>query len=180
MALATAATGQAAYNFSGLITLTSGQAYDAASPTATKPSTTSQSALLYDLGTNYPNLIKIVPSVSGNNFTSVGMRVIGWSSYSAITGSNPYIPTVLADVTLGYTSGTVASLSIDGTTNYFFSSATVAASVPTVNIYTPATAAGANVEPASVIIDCVGSLLIQVQFKATGSSPKMGAFWYTI
>ena len=180
MALATAATGQAAYNFSGLITVTSAQAYDAASPTATKPSTTSQSALLYDLGQNYPNLIKIVPSASANNFTSVGMRVVGWSPYSATTGSNPWIPTVLADVTLSYTSGTVASLSIDGVTNHFFSSATVAASVPTVNIYTPATAAGANVEPASVIIDCVGSLLIQVQFKATGTTPKMGAFWYTI
>lgn len=179
MALATAATGQAAYNFSGLVTLTSAQAYDAALPTATKPSTTSQSALLYDLGTNYPNLIKIVPSVSGNNFTSVGMRVIGWSPYSATTGSNPWIPTVLADVTLGY-STTVPSLSIDGVTNYFFGSATVAASAPTVNIYTPATVTVANSEPSSVIIDCVGSLLIQVQFKATGTTPKMGAFWYTI
>ena len=159
MALALAATPQAAYNFSGLITLTSGQAYDAASPTATKPSTT---------------------SASNNNFTSVGMRVIGWSPYSATTGSNPWIPTVLADVTLGYTSGTVASLSIDGVTNYFFSSATVATGVPTVNAYTPATADTANVQPASVIIDCVGSLLIQVQFKATGTTPKMGAFWYTI
>lgn len=179
MALATAATGQAAYNFSGLISLTSAQAYDAALPTATKPSTTSQSALLYDLGTNYPNLIKIVPSVSGNNFTSVGMRVIGWSPYSATTGSNPWIPTVLADVTLGY-STTVPSLSIDGVTNYFFGSAIVAASAPTVNVYTPATVTAANSEPASVIIDCVGSLLIQVQFKATGTTPKMGAFWYTI
>lgn len=179
MALATAATGQAAYNFSGLISLTSAQAYDAALPTATKPSTTSQSALLYDLGTNYPNLIKIVPSASNNNFTSVGMRVIGWSPYSATTGNNPWIPTVLADVTLGY-STTVPSLSIDGVTNYFFGSATVAASVPTVNIYTPATVTAANSEPASVIIDCVGSLLIQVQFKATGTTPKMGAFWYTI
>ena len=89
MALALAATPQAAYNFSGLITLTSGQAYDAASPTATKPSTTSQSALLYDTGTNYPNLIKIVPSTSANNFTSVGMRVIGWSQYIATSGSYP-------------------------------------------------------------------------------------------
>ena len=180
MALAVPATTQASYNFSGLISLTSAQAYDAASPTITKPSTTSQSALLYDIGTNYPNLIKIVPSTSANNFTAVGMRVIGWSLYSATTGSNPYIPTVLADVTLGYTSGTVASLSVNGVSNFFFSSATVAASAPTVNIYTPATAAGANVEPASVIIDCVGSALIQVQFKATGTTPKMGAFWYTI
>lgn len=180
MALATAATGQAAYNFSGLITVTSAQAYDAASPTATKPSTASQSALLYDLGQNYPNLIKIVPTASATGFTSVGMRVVGWSPYSATTGSNPYIPTVLADVTLGYTTGTVASVSVDGVSNFFFSTATVAASVPTVNIYTPATATATNVEPASVIIDCVGSLLIQVQFKATGTTPKMGAFWYTI
>ena len=180
MALALAATPQASYAFSGLITLTSGNAFDAASPTATKPSTTSQSALLYDVGTNYPNLIKILPSTSANNFTSVGMRVVGWSQYCATSGSNPWLPTVLADVTLGYTTGTVASVSVDGVTNFFFSTATVATGVPTVNIYTPATAAGANVQPASVIIDCVGSTLIQVQFKATGTTPKMGAFWYTI
>lgn len=180
MALATASTSQQTYRFSGLISVATAQAYDAASPTATKPSTTSRSALLYDLGTTYPNLIKIVPSASNNNFTSVGMRVVGWSPYVTTSDTQIWIPTVLADTTLGYTSGTVANLSINSTTNYFFSSATVAASVPTVNIYTPATAAGANVEPASVIVDCVGSVILQVQFKATGTTPQMGAFWYTI
>jgi len=179
MALATPSTPQKPYIFSGLISVTTASAYDLALPTATKPSTTSRSALLYDLGTTYPNLIKILPSASNSNFTSVGMRVVGWSPFLTTSDSYVWLPTVLADVTLGY-STTVPSLSINSATNYFFGSATVAASAPTVNIYTPATVTAANSEPASVVIDCVGSVLVQVQFKATGTTPQMGAFWYTI
>jgi hypothetical protein len=43
-----------------------------------------------------------------------------------------------------------------------------------------ATAATTNVQPASVIVDAVGSQLIAIQFKATGTTPKLGAFWETI
>ena len=180
MAVSIISTAQPSFETTGLITLTSAQAYDAASPTATKPSTTSQSALLYDIGTNYPSLLRITPIASNNNFTSVGMRVVGWNAYVQTAGTKVYIPTVLADVTLGYTSGTVASLTIDTVATYFFSSATIGSGVPTVNAYSPATAATGNVQPASVIVDAVGSQLITLQFKATGTTPKMGAFWATI
>jgi len=180
MANAIISTSQPAFQTTGLITLTSAQAYDAASPTATKPSTTSQSALLYDIGTNYPSLLRLTPIASNNNFTAVGMRVVGWNLYKQTAGTKVWIPTVLADVTLGYTSGTVASLSIDTVTTYFFSSATIGSGVPTVNAYSPATAATTNVQPASVIVDAVGSQLITLQFKATGTTPKVGAFWATI
>jgi len=182
MAISMISTNQPSFATTGLISLTSAQAYDAASPTLTKPSTTVQSALLYDIGTDYPSLLRLTPIASRNDFTSgsVGMRVVGWNSYLQADGTKVYIPTVLADVALGYTSGTVANLSIDGVTNYFFSSATIGAGVPTVNAYSPATAATTNVQPASVIVDAVGSQLITLQFKATGTTPKMGAFWATI
>lgn len=180
MAVSIISTAQPQFRTTGLITLTSAQAYDAASPTATKPSTTSQSALLYDVGTNYPSLLRLTPIASRNDLTSVGMRVVGWNSYLQAAGTKVYIPTVLANVTLGYTSGTVASLTIDTVTTYFFSSATIGTGVPTVNAYSPATAATTNVQPASVIVDAVGSQLITLQFKATGTTPKMGAFWATI
>lgn len=180
MAVSIISTAQPSFRTTGLITLTTTQAYDAASPTATKPSTTSQSALLYDIGTNYPSLLRLTPIASNNNFTSVGMRVVGWNSYLQTAGTKVWIPTVLADVTLGYTSGTVASLSIDTVTTYFFSSATIASGVPTVNAYSPASAASTNVQPASLVVDAVGSQLVTLQFKATGTTPKMGAFWATI
>lgn len=173
-------TSQPAFKTTGLITLTSAQAYDAASPTATKPSTTSQSALLYDIGTIYPSLLRLTPIASNNNFTAVGMRVVGWNQYKQASSVGVWIPTVLADVTLGYTSGTVASLSIDSVTTYFFSSATIGSGVPTVNAYSPATATTTNVQPASVVVDAIGSQLITLQFKATGTTPKVGAFWATI
>lgn len=180
MAVSIISTAQPSFKTTGLITLTSAQAYDAASPTATKPSTTSQSALLYDIGTNYPSLLRLTPIASRNDLTSVGMRVVGWNAYVQTAGTKVYVPTVLADVTLGYTSGTVASLSIDSVTTYFFSSATIGSGVPTVNAYSPATAATTNVQPASVIVDAVGSQLVTLQFKATGTTPKVGAFWATI
>jgi len=180
MAVSIISTAQPSFKTTGLITLTSAQAYDAASPTATKPSTTSQSALLYDIGTNYPSLLRLTPIASRNDLTSVGMRVVGWNAYLQTAGTKVYVPTVLADVTLGYTSGTVASLSIDSVTTYFFSSATIGSGVPTVNAYSPATAATTNVQPASLVVDAIGSQLITLQFKATGTTPKMGAFWATI
>lgn len=180
MAVSIISTAQPSFKTTGLITLTSAQAYDAASPTATKPSTTGQSALIYDIGNNYPSLLRLTPIASNNNFTAVGMRVVGWNSYLQTAGTKVWIPTVLADVTLGYTSGTVASLSIDSVTTYFFSSATIGVGVPTVNTYSPATAATTNVQPASVVVDAIGSQLITLQFKATGNTPKMGVFWATI
>jgi hypothetical protein len=180
MAVSIISTAQPQFRTTGLITLTSAQAYDAASPTATKPSTTSQSALLYDINSNYSSLLRLTPITSNNNFTSVGMRVVGWNPYVQTAGTKVWIPTVLADVTLAYTSGTVASLSIDSVTTYFFSSASIASGVPTVNTYSPATAASTNVQPASVVVDAIGSQLITLQFRATGTTPKMGAFWSTI
>lgn len=161
----------------GPISLTSAQAYDAAVATTTAPSTTGQSALILSPGSNYPSLLRVTPFAGANNYTAVGVRVVGWNWYSQTSGTKVYIPTVLADLTMGYTSGTVDSESIDGTSAFFFSSVTVGSGVPTVNVYSPATAAAANVQYAHAVVDTIGSQFVTLQFKATGTTPTMGAFY---
>lgn len=174
-------TGQNALFEVGPITLTSAQAYDAAVATTTAPSTTGQSALILSPGTNYPSLLRVTPFAGANNYTAVGVRVVGWNWYVQRSGANVgvkiYVPTVLADLTMGYTSGTVDSESVDGNTVFFFSSVTVGAAVPTVNVYSPATAASTNVQYAHAVVDTIGSQFVTLQFKATGTTPTMGAFY---
>jgi hypothetical protein len=86
---------------------------------------------------------------------------------------------VLADLALGLTTGTVQSETINGTAQYPFSTVTVGTGVPTVNLYSPGTASGSNVEPCAAVIDLVGMQYVQFQFKATASvsTPTMGAFY---
>ena len=172
-------TGQNALSEIGPITLTSAQAYDAAVATTTAPSTTGQSALILSPGTDYPSLLRITPFAGANNYTAVGVRVVGWNWYNQTSNTKIYVPTVLADLTMGYTSGTVDSESVDGTTVFFFSSVSVGTGVPTVNVYSPATAASANVQYAHAVVDIIGSQFVTLQFKATvaAGSPTMGAFY---
>lgn len=177
MANAIIATGQNPFSEIGPISLVSAQAYDAAVATTTAPSTTGQSALILSPGTDYPSLLRITPFAGANNYTAVGVRVVGWNWYNQTSNTKIYVPTVLADLTMGYTSGTVDSESVDGTTVFFFSSVTVGSGVPTVNVYSPATAASANVQYAHAVVDTIGSQFVTLQFKATGTTPTMGAFY---
>lgn len=165
-------------------------AYPNSLPTATKPTSTGQTAVLYESGTNNPSapsLLKIVPYSAANNTSSPTLRVIGWTAYmqtaGASAGTNIWVPTLLADLTLAYnaTSGSIPSVDIDGSgvVRYFFSSITVATGVPTVNLYSPGTAAAAGTPPAHAIIDTVGAQLVTVQVK-NNSTHTMGALWYTI
>lgn len=178
-------TGQNALFEVGPITLTSAQAYDAAVATTTAPSTTGQSALILSPGTNYPSLLRVTPFAGANNYTAVGVRVVGWNWYVQRSGANVgvkiYVPTVLADLTMGYTgtAGNVPFISVDGTNAFFFSSVTVGTGVPTVNVYSPATAASGNVQHAHAVVDTIGSQFVTLQFKATvgAGSPTMGAFY---
>jgi hypothetical protein len=177
MANAIIATNQPTFLGVGPISLTSAQAYDAAVATTTAPSTTSQSALILSPGNDYPSLLRLTPFAGANNYTAVGVRVVGWNTYLQTSGTKIYVPTVLADLTMGYTSGTVDSESVDGNTVFFFSSVTVGSGVPTVNVYSPATAASANVQYAHAVVDTIGSQFVTLQFKATGTTPTMGAFY---
>lgn len=177
MANAIIATNQPTFLEVGPISLTSAQAYDAAVATTTAPSTTGQSALILSPGNDYPSLLRLTPFAGANNYTAVGVRVVGWNTYLQTSGTKIYVPTVLADLTMGYTSGTVDSESVDGNTVFFFSSVTVGSGVPTVNVYSPATAASANVQYAHAVVDTIGSQFVTLQFKATGTTPTMGAFY---
>ena len=170
------ATDKPNYLTSGLITASSGT-YDAAVPTATAPANTTQGFLVpANLG-DKPSLLRLVPFHSANNATTPGMRVIGWSTYVQTSGTPIYVPTLLADLTCAYnaTALSIPSLSVNGTTQYFFHAITVGTGVPTVNVYTPGTAAAAGSPPASVLIDTVGAQYITLQVES--STGTMGAFY---
>jgi hypothetical protein len=89
--------------------------------------------------------------------------------------TNVWIPTVLADLTLTQSTGTKDTIT-GGT--YVFSNIVQIALSPDVSLYRPATVDNTKIETASVLVDTVGSQLVQLQFKASGGS--MGAAWYSI
>lgn len=148
------------------------------------PTSTTGTALLWDIntasvsGTN-PSLLYVMPFlVSATSAqTSIGMRVLGWKKYLDAAGTSFwYMPTVLADFTLGFTSGTVPNYTIDVANTRTFSSITQVSGTPAANLYSPATASGSNVEPAYAMIDLAGSSYVTAQFKSSGT-PDMGTFW---
>jgi hypothetical protein len=83
------------------------------------------------------------------------------------------MPTVLADFTLTFTSGTVPNYTLDVANTRTFSGITQVAGTPAANLYSPA---GANVEPAYAMVDVAGASYVTAQFKASGT-PNMGTFW---
>jgi len=148
------------------------------------PTSTTGSALLWDIntasvsGTN-PSLLYVMPFlVSATTAqTSIGMRLLGWRKYLDAAGTSFwYMPTVLADFTLTFTSGTVPNYTIDVANTRTFSGITQVAGTPAANLYSPATAAGANVEPAYAMVDVAGASYVTAQFKSSGT-PDMGTFW---
>lgn len=179
------ATDKPNYLTSGLIAVTSGTAYSTTEPTTTAPSTIGQNFLIPTNLGDKPSLLRLQPfcgaavAPTSATFASGGLRVVGWSIYNQTNGTAIYVPTVLADLTLGLTTGTVQSETINGTVQYPFSTVSVGVGVPTVNVYSPGTASASNVEPCAALIDTVGMQYIQLQFKATASvsTPTMGTFF---
>jgi hypothetical protein len=148
------------------------------------PTSTTGTALLWDIntasvsGTN-PSLLYVMPFlVSATTAqTSIGMRLLGWRKYLDAAGTSFwYMPTVLADFTLTFTSGTVPNYTLDVANTRTFSGITQVAGTPAANLYSPATAAGANVEPAYAMVDVAGASYVTAQFKSSGT-PDMGTFW---
>ena len=170
------ATDKPTYQTSGLITASSGT-YDAAVPTATAPANTTQGFLVPTNLGDKPSLLRLVPFHSANNATTPSVRVIGWSTYVQTSGTPIYVPTLLAEVACAYnaTAGSIPSLSVNLTTQYFFHAATVSTGVPTVNVYSPGTSAAAGTPPASVVIDTIGMQYITLLFES--STGTMGAFY---
>jgi hypothetical protein len=148
------------------------------------PTSTTGTALLWDIntasvsGTN-PSLLYVMPFlVSATTAqTSIGMRLLGWRKYLDAAGTSFwYMPTVLADFTLTFTSGTVPNYTLDVANTRTFSGITQVGGTPAANLYSPATAAGANVEPAYAMVDVAGASYVTAQFKSSGT-PDMGTFW---
>ena len=179
------ATDKPEYRTTDLIAVTSGTAYTTTGPTTTAPSTTGQNFLIPTNLGDKPSLLRLAPfcgaaaAPTSGTFASGGLRVVGWSIYTPTSGSTLYVPTVLADLALGLTTGTVQSATVNGVAQYPFSTVTVGAGVPTVNLYSPGTASASNVESCAAVVDCIGMQFVQLQFKATASvsTPKMGAFY---
>jgi len=84
---------------------------------------------------------------------------------------------MLADCACAYnaTGPSIPSLSVNGVTQHFFHAVTVSAGVPTVNVYSPGTAAAAGTPPAGVVIDTIGMQYITIQVES--STGTMGCFY---
>lgn len=179
------ATDKPEYRTTGLITVTSGTAYTTTEPTAIAPTTTGQNFLIPTNLGDKPSLLRLAPfcgaavAPTSATFASGGLRVVGWSIYTQTGGTAFYVPTVLADLALGLTTGTVQTENVNGVAQYPFSTVTVGTGVPTVNLYSPGTASGSNVESCAAVIDTIGMQFVQLQFKATASvsTPTMGTFY---
>lgn len=172
----TISTDKPTFLTTGLVTASSGT-YDAAVPTATAPSTTGQTFLVPTNLGDKPSLLRLVPFHSANNATTPSFRVIGWTQYFQTSGVAVYVPTLLADIACSYngTAGSIPSLSVNGTTQYFFHAVAAGTGVPTVNLYSPGTGAAAGTPAASVLIDTIGCQYITVQFES--STGTMGCFY---
>jgi hypothetical protein len=137
----------------------------------------------YIIATNGSSTFQLSATLGGAAITTT----VGTPTGVTYTRSNLnvssfwYVPTVLADLTLTFTSGTVPNYTIDGTANTrTFSGITQVSGTPAGNLYSPATAAGANVEPAYAMIDLAGAQYVTAQFKISSGTPDMGAFWSTL
>lgn len=148
------------------------------------PTSTTGTALLWDINTasvsgTAPSLLYVMPFlVSATTAqTSIGMRLLGWRKYLDAAGTSFwYMPTVLADFTLTFTSGTVPNYTIDVANTRTFSGITQVSGTPAANLYSPATAVASNVEPAYAMVDVAGASYVTAQFKSSGT-PDMGTFW---
>lgn len=149
-------------------------------PTQAKPT----SAVLYDQtnANQSPNLIRFIPFSSITNGTSVGVRLIGWSRLTATSGLW-WMPTVLADFTLAYTTSGlgVPQLTIETSNDTaLFNSIVQVAGTPNAYAYSPSTAYGsATRDVATGLVDATGTELVQAQFKSSGT-PTMGIFYTTL
>jgi hypothetical protein len=102
---------------------------------------------------------------------------------SATIPQTLYVPTVLAELTLAYnaTAGSIPQADFDGARRFFFSSVAASSGVPTVNVYSPGTAAAAGTGPGFAMIDTVGSQFVTIQFKSSTTTNNIcGAFWSVI
>lgn len=131
-----------------------GTAYTAYGTLGTKPTTN----ILYENSIEAPTLLRVMPFTGTSTNTTGGVRVVGWSMY--LDGSTEdWIPTILADISFTRTSGTSVSNTVASTAWYPYPAASANTGTPAPILYAPGSAGTA---PASVVVDTMGSQLIQV------------------
>ena len=169
----TISTDQPSYRISSAA---AGTAYLAAVPTLTIPATTGTTFLIPSSAGDKPSLLRLTPYHTLNNASSLGIRVIGWSVYTQASGDALYVPNLLAELTPAYnaTSGSIPTVTFESTAQYFFHGLTAASGVPTVNLYSPGTAAILGTPAAHAVIDTIGHRYITIQCKS--SSGTLNAF----
>ena len=157
-------------------------AFDGQALTNTAPSSSGQTLLLFGPNNEEPNLVRITPYSSAADTSGAQLRVLGWTRYQQASNIL-YVPVLLAEIsTLAYnaTVGNIPNVSVDGATRHFFHSLTATAgTAPTVNTYTPGTAASANSPPASFVVDTMGCQFVTLHVRAT-TAATLGALWYAI
>lgn len=131
----------------------------------------------YIIATNGSSTFQLSATLGGAAITTTSGTPTGVTYTRSNVSSFWYMPTVMADLTLTFTSGTVPNYTIDGTANIrTFSGITQVAGTPAGYLYSPATALASNVEAAYAMIDFAGSSYVTAQFKSSGA-PTMGCFW---
>lgn len=162
-------------------------------PSTTKPVTDTERLVIYDQSASMYgvtalapdcSLLNIMPYSSVNNSTSVGIRVIGWRYYIVSKDTTLWLPTVLYDGTLSYTSSAnipqLPSSTVETAAQYLFSGLTSNGWAPAPSSFSPASGAAANDAVAMLTVDPVGSTLVTVSYKAATNVGTMGALWSTI
>lgn len=137
--------------------------------TATKPTT---GLVQNGVGTSIPSaadsILRLAPfqaDIVKN--TTPRMRVIGWNPYTDTGSTLLWIPTVLADLTMSYTSNTVQSVTLNSELYApiaGLTATTTAITGGTVALLSPVTQNAANLEPASAFIYLRGNVMTQLQF----------------
>jgi hypothetical protein len=161
-------------------------------PTATVPVGGVRSHLLTGaIAGNKPSLLHVIPVATGtaaltsSNFIGGCVLITGWQQTQNTAGTTIYIPKVLAELQVAFPAsgaGSLANFPASGTTAYWFNTVTVAAGVPTVNLYSPGTALSTSPQLAGALIDTVGCRWLTAQYKATTNSAngKCGILWASL
>lgn len=163
------------------VSTTSAATFAAIAPTSTKPT----AGVVVDhrtaTGNGAPSMIRAIPYAALTTGTSIRMRFVGWAiEVDNATGTEFYVPFVLGDFNLSFTSGTIPTWTLDGATQRPFATITQVAGTPSANPYSPGTANSANVEPAAVLLDLAGCQLVSVQFQSATAQPTMGVLYATL
>lgn len=99
--------------------------------------------------------------------TTPRVRVIGWNPYTDTGSTLLWIPTVLADLTMSYTSNSVQSVTLNSELYAPIAGLTATATAitgGTIALLSPTTQNAANIEPASAFIYLRGNVMTQLQF----------------